>query len=40
MKQALINIISINERDICIVAVHKSEKPVFIGKNDREEFYI
>jgi ABC-type amino acid transport substrate-binding protein len=35
-----INIISINEKDVCIVNVEPSDKPVFMGKNDNEEFYI
>jgi len=39
-KYISLNIISINEKDVCIVAIHKSEKPVFIEKKDKEEFYI
>lgn len=39
-KYISINIISINESDICIVSSLQSEKPVFIKKNDKEEFYI
>lgn len=35
-----INIISINEKEVCIVTVEKSDKPVFMGKTDNEEFYI
>ena len=35
-----INIIAINETDVCIVSVEKSDKPVFMGKNEKEEFYI
>ena len=35
-----INIISLNEKDVCIVSVEKSDKPVFCGKNEKEEFYI
>ncbi len=35
-----INIISLNEKDVCIVSVDKSDKPVFCGKKDKEEFYI
>ncbi|TLX76089.1 transporter substrate-binding domain-containing protein [Labilibacter sediminis] len=35
-----INIISINEKDVCIVNIDKGDKPVFIGKSDKEEFYI
>ena len=34
------NIVSVNGRDICIVEVQKSEKPVFIRKGESEEFYI
>ena len=34
------NIISLNEKDVCIVNVEKSNKPVFCGKNEKEEFYI
>lgn len=39
-KYLSINIISINDRDVCIVTVEASDKPVFLGKNDNEEFYI
>lgn len=39
-KFITINIISINEKDVCIVTAEKSDKPVFIGKGDSEEFYI
>jgi len=39
-KFITINIISINEKDVCIVTAEKSDKPVFIGKGDNEEFYI
>ena len=35
-----INIISINNKDVCIVRVEESDKPVFLGKTDNEEFYI
>lgn len=35
-----INIIAINETDVCIVSVEKSDKPVFMGRNENEEFYI
>ena len=35
-----INIISLNDNDVCIVSVEKSDKPVFCGKNEKEEFYI
>jgi ABC-type amino acid transport substrate-binding protein len=35
-----INIISLNDKDVCIVSVEKSDKPVFCGKNEKEEFYI
>ena len=35
-----INIISLNGKDVCVVSVDKSDKPVFCGKNEKEEFYI
>ena len=35
-----INIISINDKDVCIISVEKSDKPIFLGKNENEEFYI
>lgn len=35
-----INIISINEKDVCIVTVDECDKPVFMGAIDNEEFYI
>lgn len=35
-----ISIISINDKDVCIVTIEKSDKPVFMGKTDNEEFYI
>lgn len=34
------NIISVNDKDVCIINLQKCDKPVFIGKNDKEEFYI
>lgn len=34
------HIVSLNNRDICIVTVEKSDVPVFFGKGDKEEFYI
>lgn len=34
------HIVSLNDRDICIVSVEKSDTPVFFGKGDKEEFYI
>ncbi|WP_347840941.1 RNA-binding domain-containing protein [uncultured Draconibacterium sp.] len=39
-KYITINIIGIGEKDVCIVNVEKSDRPVFVGKNDNEEFYI
>ena len=39
-KYISISIISINEKDVCIVTTQKSEKPVFIEKNDKTEFFI
>lgn len=35
-----INIISINDKDVCIVSVEGSDKPIFFGKSDNDEFYI
>ena len=35
-----INIILINEKDVCIVTAEKSDKPTSICKGDSEEFYI
>ncbi len=35
-----INIISINDKDVCIVIIEKSDRPVFFGKNENEKFYI
>jgi len=35
-----INVVSINEKDICILNIEKSDKPIFISKNEKEEFYI
>jgi hypothetical protein len=35
-----INIISINEIDVCIVTIEKSDKPVFLGNKGNEEFYM
>jgi len=34
------SIISINDKDVCIVSVERSNAPVFMGKNGNEEFYI
>ncbi len=39
-KFITINIISINDKDVCIINVEKSDKPIFLGKNEKEEFYI
>jgi len=39
-KFMTINIISIDEKDICIVNIEKSDKPIFLSKNEKEEFYI
>jgi len=39
-KFLTINIISINNKDVCIVTAEKSSSPVFLGKGDKEEFYI
>ncbi len=35
-----INIISINNKDVCIISITKSKSPVFLGKSEKEEFYI
>lgn len=35
-----INIISINNKDVCIISIEKSKQPVFLGKDNNEEFYI
>lgn len=35
-----INIVKINEMEICVIVAQKSKKPVFIAKNGKEEFYI
>ena len=35
-----INIIAINDKDVCIVNIDPCDKPTFMGKNDNEEFYI
>ena len=39
-KYISINIISLNEKDVCIVSVEKSNKPVFCGKSENDKFYI
>ena len=39
-KFITINIISINGKDVCIINIEKSAKPIFLGKNEKEEFYI
>ncbi len=39
-KFITINIISMNDKDVCIINVEKSDKPIFLSKNDKEEFYI
>lgn len=39
-KYITINIISLNEKDVCIVSVDKSDRPVFSGKSENEKFYI
>jgi ABC-type amino acid transport substrate-binding protein len=35
-----VNIIAINEKDVCIVKIERSDRPVFLGQKDNEEFYI
>ena len=39
-KFMTINIISIDKNDVCVVNIEKSDKPIFLIKNDKEEFYI
>ncbi len=39
-KFIAINIVSLNEKDVCIVSVEKSDRPVFSGKSENEKFYI
>ena len=39
-KYITINIISLNEKDVCIVSVEKSNGPVFCGQSENEKFYI
>ncbi len=39
-KFITINIVSINDKDVCIIKVEKSDKPIFLGKNENGEFYI
>lgn len=39
-KYININIVSLNEKDVCIVSVEKSDRPVFCGKSENEKFYI
>jgi ABC-type amino acid transport substrate-binding protein len=39
-KFITINIISINGKDVCIITIEKSDKPIFLGKNEKEDFYI
>jgi ABC-type amino acid transport substrate-binding protein len=35
-----VTIISINNKDVCVISIEKSDKPIFLGKNEKEEFYI
>jgi hypothetical protein len=39
-KNISINIVSIDDKDVCVVSVKKSSRPVFFDKNENEEFYI
>jgi len=39
-KFLTISIVSLNEKDVCIVNVEKSDRPIFIGKSENEKFYI
>ncbi|RLC20508.1 MAG: hypothetical protein DRH93_13540 [Deltaproteobacteria bacterium] len=35
-----ITIMNIDQRDVCVVSITKSDVPVFVGKNGKEEFFI
>ena len=35
-----IAIANINQKEVCIVSVKKSDVPVFVGKNGKEEFFV
>ena len=35
-----IAIVNINQKEVCIVSVKKSDVPVFVGKNGKEEFFV
>lgn len=35
-----ISIAGIDQKDVCVVSVKKSDVPVFVGKNGKEEFFI
>lgn len=34
------HMVTMNDKEICIVSVEKSDTPVFFGKGEKEEFYI
>jgi len=35
-----ISIVNRDHKDICVISIQKSDTPVFVGKNGKEEFYI
>ena len=35
-----IAIVNIDQKDVCVVSITKSDVPVFVGKNGKEEFFI
>lgn len=35
-----VNLVNIDDKAICAIAIQKSNSPVFISKNDQDEFYI
>lgn len=35
-----INILTMNNKDLCVVNMGKSDVPVYVGKNDQQTFYI
>jgi len=39
-KFITINIISITNKDVCVISIEKSDNTIFLGKNEKEEFYI
>jgi len=39
-KSVDIAIVKVDQKDVCIVSITKSDVPVFVGKNGKEEFFI